>query len=69
MVDNSSGEPMAKSGRQYAPRDRQRPYRFPKPPCQPVPPRRPQSPRPPDSACGTGPDPRKLLDVLRRKGR
>ena len=58
---------MAKSGRQHAPRDRRRPYRFPKPPCQPAPPRRPERPRPPDSGCGTGPDPQELLDRLRRK--
>jgi len=60
---------MAKSGRQHAPRDRDLPYRFPKPLCQPDPPQRPQATRPPDSACGTRPDPRKLLDVLGRQGR
>ena len=58
---------MAKSGRQNAPRDRIRPLRFPKTPSQPMPPRRPEPPRPPDSGCDTGPDPRKLLDALRRK--
>ena len=59
---------MAKSGRQHAPRDRKRgPVGFPKPPCTPSPPRHPPAPRPPDSGCGTGPDPRKLLDLLRKK--
>jgi len=58
---------MAKSGREHAPRDRKRSGGFPKPPCTPSPPRHPPPPRPPDPGCGTGPDPRKLLDHLRKK--
>ncbi len=52
---------MAKSRRQYAPRDRKRPYAFPKPPCTPDPPRHPPPPMPADPGCGTGPDPRQIL--------
>lgn len=58
---------MAKSGRGRAPRDRKRPYRFPRPPCTPEPPKVPEPPRPADPGCGTGPDPRKLLERLKKK--
>ena len=55
---------MAKNRRAQAPRDRKRPYSFPKPPCTPSPPKMPPPPRPPSSGCGTGPDPSKVLKKL-----
>ena len=58
---------MAKSNRQHAPRDRKRPFAIPKPPCTPEPPHVPPPPRPSDSGCGTGPDPRRVLDKITRK--
>ncbi len=57
---------MAKSGRTRAPRDRKRPYRFPKPPCSPRFPGPPEPVSPGGSECGTGPDPRKLFETLKR---
>jgi hypothetical protein len=54
---------MAKSGRSRAPRDRKRPYSFPKPPCSPTPPRPPGQVKPGPPGCGTGPD----LDELRKR--
>ena len=58
---------MAKSNRTRAPRDRKRPYGFPKPPCTPrfPGPPEPVSPDSPESL--TGPDPRKLLKKRKRK--
>lgn len=58
---------MAKSGRGHAPRDRKRGLSFPKPPCEPTPPRRPEPPRPPGPGDAAIPDPRRLLERLRKK--
>jgi hypothetical protein len=58
---------MSKSGRGRAPRDRRRPYRFPRPPCEPEPPRAPEPVRPRPPGCDTGPDPAKLIEKLKRK--
>lgn len=58
---------MAKSGRGNAPRDRKRGLQFPKPPCDPTPPRQPPPPRPPGPGDVSLPDPRKLLERLRKK--
>lgn len=59
---------MAKRGREWAPRDRKRPYRFPKPPCTPEPPKHPPPPRPTAPDCTTGPDPVEAIRrILRRK--
>jgi hypothetical protein len=60
---------MAKSGRGRAPRDRKRPYRFPKPPCSPTPPKSPKRVRPEVPGCDTGPDISKLKDLIRPKRR
>jgi hypothetical protein len=60
---------MAKSGRGQAPRDRKRGgFAFPKPPCEPTPPRHPGPPRPPGPGERAHPDPRRLLERLRKKG-
>lgn len=53
---------MSKSNRQRAPRDRRRPFRVPRPPCEPRMPSPPPPVRPPDPGCSTGPD----LDLLKR---
>ena len=58
---------MAKSRRGRAPRDRKRGLQFPKPPCEPTPPRHPGPPRPPGPGEVAYPDPRKLLEQLRKK--
>lgn len=60
---------MAESGRERAPRDRKRPVRFPRPPCEPRPPGPPPPVRPGDGGCGTGPDLRRLLERAKRKRR
>jgi hypothetical protein len=57
---------MAKSNRGRAPRDRKKPYRFPKPPCSPEPPRSPEPVHPHRPGCGTGPDLEKLRERVRR---
>jgi len=58
---------MSKSNRGRAPRDRKRPYRFPRPPCTPRFPRPPDPVRPDGSECLTGPDPREILRRLRKR--
>jgi len=57
---------MPKSNRGRAPRDRKKPYRFPKPPCTPEPPRPPEPVRPQPPGCETGPPLKKVLERLRR---
>ncbi len=63
---------MAKSGRGRAPRDRKRPYTFPRPlpepPCTPKPPRVPPPPAPPGPGDHAWPDPlERLRKVLEKK--
>ncbi len=61
---------MAKSRRQFAPRDRKRGLQFPKPPCTPKPPGPPPPVRPSAPECTTGPDPVKALKgILGKKGK
>ena len=59
---------MGKNRRGQAPRDRKRGMKFPTPPCTPKPPGPPPAPRPPGSGCGTGPDPKKALKKILKKG-
>jgi len=58
---------MAKGNRGRAPRDRKRPYRFPKPPCTPRFPGPPEPVSPGGSECTTGPDPRELLKKVKKR--
>jgi len=57
---------MTKSSRGRAPRDRKKPYGFPKPPCSPEPPRAPRPVRPHPPGCDTGPTLEKLRERIRR---
>ena len=58
---------MSKNRRQNAPRDRNRPFKVPKGPCDPKPPKHPPPPTPPGPGETLGPDPLKWLKLGKKK--
>ena len=54
---------MAKSRRQSAPRDRKRPFKVPRGPCEPKPPKHPGPPKPTKPGDTLWPDPLKWLKI------
>ena len=67
LAMDEGGPPMAKSGRGRAPRDRKRPYSFPKPPCTPSPPKPPEPVKPSGPGCETGPGLEEIRERVRRR--